>query len=366
MTQKRDYYEVLGVSREASPDEIRKAYRQAALKHHPDRNPNDKAAEDKFKEATEAFSVLSDGEKRQRYDQFGHAGVDGAGGFDFGNFDIFSQFQDLFSDFFGGAGFGGFGGRSRHQGPQRGPDLRVQQRLTLKEAVLGCKKEISVRAPVNCDECGGTGAAPGSARETCGMCRGTGQVSNARGFVMFTTTCPSCRGEGAVVAKPCGACRGAGQLEKVRKVLVTFPAGIDAGQRLRVPSQGVPGPRGGPAGDLYVDVDLEPDERFERDGIDLITKANITFSEAALGTKLQLRMLDDSDMEISIGAGTQPGDVITMKGKGAPRVDGRAGRGSLHVIVQVHVPKRVSARARTLLAELDKELQGTSEKRAVV
>lgn len=361
MTQKRDYYEVLGVSRTASNDEIRKAYKQAALKHHPDRNPGDSAAEAKFKEATEAFSVLSDNDKRQRYDQFGHEGLDGMGGFDFQNVDIFSHFQDLFADF-----FGGFGGatRGRRNGPQRGADLRVQQRLTLTEAYLGCKKEIAVHAPAPCDTCQGTGAASGSGREVCSTCRGSGQVSNARGFVMFTTTCPSCRGEGSVIKQPCEACHGAGHVDRSRKVLVTFPAGIDAGQRLRVPGQGVPGVRNGPSGDLYVDVDLEPDERFERDGLDLVTRAPISFADAALGTKFQLQALDDSAIDIAIPAGTQPGDVLTLKGKGMPRVDGR-GRGALHVVVQVTVPKRVSRRAEGLLRELEKELQQSQvEKRA--
>ncbi len=361
MSQKSDYYEVLGVSRTASSDEIRKAYKQAALKYHPDRNPGDPSAEAKFKEATEAFSVLSDDDKRQRYDQFGHAGLEGMGGFDFQNVDIFSQFQDLFADFF--AGFGG-APRSRRNGPQRGADLRVQQRLTLTEAYQGCKKEIAVRAPSPCETCQGTGAAAGSGREVCSTCRGSGQVSNARGFVMFTTTCPTCRGEGSVLRQPCEVCRGAGQVEKSRKVLVTFPAGIDAGQRLRVPGQGVAGVRNGPAGDLYVDVDLDADERFERDGLDLITRASISFADASLGTKLKLPMLDDSSIEVAIPAGTQPGDVLTLKGKGMPRVDGR-GRGALHVVVQVAVPKRISRRAEGLLRELEQELQQTQvEKRA--
>lgn len=362
MTQKRDYYEVLGVGRDASPDEIRKSYRQAALKYHPDRNPDDPSAEARFKEATEAFSVLSDPEKRSRYDQFGHAGLDGAGGMDFSNFDIFSQFQDLFSDFFGGFPFGG--SRAR-RGPQRGADLRVQQQLSLRDAVLGCKKEISVRAPVACDQCSGSGAATGTSRQPCTSCRGTGQVSNARGFVMFTSTCPVCRGEGSVVTRPCEACHGQGQVEKTRKVLVTFPAGIDEGQRLRVPRQGMPGPGGGPAGDLYVDVIIEPHERFERDGTDLITRSNVSFADAALGTKITIPLLDDSEIEVAVPAGTQPGEVISLKGKGVPRVDGR-GRGTLHVVVQVTVPKRVSSRARALLQELDKELQASAEKRAAI
>jgi molecular chaperone DnaJ len=363
MTQKRDYYEVLGVGREAGSDDVRKAYKQAALKYHPDRNPGDKGAEDKFKEATEAFGVLSDAEKRQRYDQFGHAGLEGMGGMDFGGADIFSHFQDLFSDFFGG--FGG-GQRARRGGPQRGADLRVVQQLTLREAVMGCKREISVRAPVSCETCGGSGAEAGSSRETCSTCRGSGQVSNARGFVMFTTTCPACRGQGSIIAKPCESCHGAGQVEKTRKVLVTFPAGIDAGQRLRVPRQGASGPQGGPPGDLYVDIDVQADERFERDGADLFTRARVSFADAALGTTVKLSLLDETELEIEVAPGTQPGEVLSLRGKGVPRVDG-GGRGSLHVVVQVEVPKRVSAKAKTLLRELEKELaQPSSDKRANV
>jgi molecular chaperone DnaJ len=358
MSSKRDYYEVLGVNRGAATDEIRKAYKQAALKYHPDRNPNDKDAEGKFKEATEAYSVLSDEDKRGRYDQYGHEGLQGMG-FDFSQVDIFSHFQDLFSEF-----FGGFGGARSRRSPQRGSDLRIQQQLSLQEAVLGCKKEIAVRAPVRCNTCDGTGAAAGHARETCQSCRGSGQVSTARGFVMFTTTCPACHGEGSTVTHPCETCRGAGQVEDTRKVLVTFPAGIDAGQRLRVPGQGMAGPRGAPAGDLYVDVDVETDERFERDGVDLATRAHVSFADAALGTVIQIPMLDGSTQDIELSPGTQPGDVLTVKGKGVPRIDGR-GRGALHVIIQVDVPKRVNQRVRALLQELQKELQAPVEKRAV-
>jgi molecular chaperone DnaJ len=358
MSEKRCYYEVLGVSKSSSEDEIRKNYRQCALKFHPDRNPNDPSAASKFKEATEAFSVLSDGQKRARYDQFGHAGLE-AGGFDFsgaGIGDIFSQFQDLFSEFFVGGS-----PRGRRGGPRRGSDLRIQERLTLRDAVLGCKKEVVVRAPTTCESCNGSGAAPGTQRQTCGTCRGAGQVSSSRGFVMFTSTCPTCQGEGSVLREPCPKCAGAGQVEKTRKVLVTFPAGIDTNQRLRVPGQGLPGPLGGETGDLYVDVELEPNDKFERDGMDLVTRVNISFSDASLGTNIALRWIDDSELELEIPPGTQPGDVITMKGKGAPRVDGR-GRGALHVQVQVDVPRQLSARAKALLVELEEELKPKSKR----
>jgi molecular chaperone DnaJ len=356
----KDFYELLGVPRNATEAEIKAAYRRLALKFHPDRNPGDKEAESKFKEATEAFGVLSDEDKRSRYDQFGHAGLEGMGGMDFSQADILSHFQDLFSEF-----FGGFAGapRQRRTGPQRGGDLRVQQRLSLREAVLGCKHEIGVRSPATCSGCQGSGAAPGHARETCRSCRGSGQVSSARGFIMFTSTCPHCGGEGSVLTKPCPDCRGSGQVDESRKVLVTFPAGIDSGQRLRVPGQGLPGSRGGPKGDLYVDVDVEPDERFERDGMDLLTRVRISFTDATLGTLARLPMLDDTVLEVELPAGTQPGDVISLKGKGAPRVDGR-GRGALHVVVQVEVPKRVNARVRALLVELQKELAAQADNRA--
>jgi molecular chaperone DnaJ len=348
MTQQRDYYEVLGVAKDASADDIRKAYRQSALKNHPDRNPGDTEAEARFKEATEAYQVLSDEEKRARYDRFGHAGMEGMP--DLGG-DIFSHFQDIFSEFFGGFG----GGQRRRGGPARGQDIRVQQRLTLKDAMTGCKREVSLRTPVACDECQGTGAKPGTKRKQCGTCGGMGQVSTSRGFVMFTQTCPECAGEGTVVKTPCTACKGAGHVEKQRKVMVTFPAGIDGGQRLRVPGQGMPGHQGGPAGDLYVDVELAPDERFERDGADLVTRVSVSFIEASLGGSTNLALPDETEVTVDVPAGTQPGEVITMKGKGLPRLDGR-GRGALQAVVQVEVPRHLSSKAKDLLRELDAEL----------
>lgn len=352
MTQKRDYYEALGLTREATGDDIRKAYRQAALKHHPDRNPGDKEAECRFKEATEAYGVLSDEEKRARYDRFGHAAFEGTP--DFAGGDIFSHFQDIFSEFFGG-GFGGGGGARRRNGPQRGQDLRVQQRLSLKDAFTGCKREVGLRVPATCEECSGTGAKPGTKRKQCGVCGGQGQVSTSRGFVMFTQTCPECGGEGSVVKTPCASCHGHGAVEKSRKVVVTFPAGIDSGQRLRVTGQGMPGTQGGPSGDLFVDVELQPDERFERDGNDLVTRVPVSFTDAALGGSVEVALPDDSKVSIEIPAGAQPGDVITVKSKGMPRVDGR-GKGALQAVVQVEVPRSLSARARELLVELATEL----------
>jgi molecular chaperone DnaJ len=359
MSSKRDYYEVLSVTRECSADELRKAYRREALKHHPDRNPGDSAAEGKFKEVTEAYQVLADEEKRRVYDQFGHAGLEGGGEGYGGMSDVFSHMQDLFAEMFSGSM--GFGGSAR---PRRGGDLRVQQRLTLREAAFGCKREVSVRAPTPCNDCGGTGAKAGTKPEQCPQCRGAGQVSNARGFVMFTSTCPRCRGVGRVVKQACGTCAGQGAVERARKVTVTFPAGIDAGQRLRVPGQGTAGPHGAPAGDLYVEVDVEADPRFERDGADLVARVHVPFTDAALGAEIPVPALEaDAEqtmLPLTIPPGTQSNAVFTMKGHGIPRLDGR-GRGSLAVVVQVDVPTSLSPRARELLAQLDAELRVTTD-----
>jgi len=269
---------------------------------------------------------------------------------DIGGGDIFSHFQDLFSEF-----FGGFGGQRRRGGPSRGQDLRVQQRLSLHDALLGCKREVGLRTPVQCEECTGTGAKPGTKRKQCGTCNGQGQVSTSRGFVMFTQTCPECAGEGSVVKTPCASCNGQGVVEKARKVLVTFPAGVDNAQRLRVPGQGMPGAQGGPSGDLYVDIEVAPDERFERDGLDLITRTTVSFAEAVLGGAVDLDLPDDTKVTVEVPPGTQPGDVITLKGRGAPRLDGR-GKGALQVVMQVDVPRGLSVRAKELLRELDEEI----------
>ena len=356
MSSKRDYYEVLGVSREASGDELRKAYRREALKHHPDRNSGDAAAEAKFKEVNEAYQVLSDEEKRRVYDQFGHAGLDGGAYGGMG--DVFTHMQDLFTEMFSGSmGFGG-PGRTR-----RGGDVRVQVRLTLREAAFGCKREITVRAPAPCADCSGTGAKPGSKPEVCGQCRGTGQVSNTRGFVMFTSTCGRCRGAGRVIKQGCPTCAGQGAVERARKVNVMFPAGIDAGQRLRVPGQGMAGASGAQSGDLYVEVDVEADPRFERDGADLVARVRVPFTDAALGAEVRVAALDAEDEEATLPVvlppGTQSGEVFTMKGHGIPRLDGR-GRGALVVVIQVDVPTALTARARELLEQLGEELRGAS------
>jgi molecular chaperone DnaJ len=353
MSEKRDFYVVLSVSREASDDEIRKAYRQSALKHHPDRNPGDKAAEEKFKEASEAYAVLSDAEKRQAYDRFGHAGLNGAQGFD-GVGDILSHFQDMFSDFFGGFGGQAQGG-GRRKRVERGQDVRVEASISLRDALLGGKHEISVSGAAPCDTCHGAGAEPGTKTETCTQCRGSGQVTAQRGFIMFSSPCARCRGTGQYLPSPCKACRGSGAVERTRKVIVAIPGGIDSGQRLRVPRQGMPGPEGLPAGDLYVDIEVEADERFERQGADLGTRASISFAEAALGSKVEITMPDDTVVSAEVAPGTQPNSILVVRGQGMPRLD-RHGRGDLHVAVNVRVPTKLSKQAKKLLRELETEL----------
>ncbi len=356
MSQKRDFYDVLGCSRDASDDDIRRSYRKLALKYHPDRNQGDSEAEGNFKEATEAYSVLSDAKKRATYDQFGHAGLEGGGAADFSGFgDVFSQFQDIFADMFGGA-------TSRRSRPARGADVRVQATITLRESMTGVKRELGLDGLAPCDDCGGSGAAAGSAPQNCRRCGGAGQVGVQRGFIMFSSTCPDCRGQGKVVTTPCGVCSGRGALERHRKVVVTFPAGIDSGQRLRVPGQGMPGPSGAEPGDLYVDVEIEPHDDFERDGSDLITRESLSFLEAALGTEFEVVLPDESTVGVEIPAGTQPGTVITKRGQGVTQV-GRRGRGDLHIVVNVHVPRKLSRKARKALLELEQELQPPVSKR---
>lgn len=362
MSDKRDYYEVLGVSRDASDDDIRRAYRKLALKYHPDRNQDDPSAEGKFKEATEAYSVLSDGDKRSSYDRFGHAGL-GGGGFDFsgaGMGDIFSHFQDMFADFFGG--FGGFGGQpsARRRRTDRGQDVRVDAEITLAEAMRGGKHEVTIRGRAPCDTCQGSGARPGTSPETCSQCRGTGQVTAQRGFIMFSSTCARCGGTGQYIPEPCESCRGSGFVDRQRRVMVTFPAGIDEGQRLRVPGQGMPGPGNVPPGDLYVDVHVQPDPHFERHGDDLVTRLRVSFATATLGGEAAIDLPDDTRVTVDVAPGTQPGSVLHVRGKGMPRLD-RSGQGDVHVLMDVTVPTKLSRRAKKLLKELEAELASDDE-----
>lgn len=353
---KRCYYEILAIEKSASAEEIRKAYKRQALHVHPDRNPGCNESEGKFKELNEAFQVLSDDEKKQIYDRFGHEGLSG-GGAGFDPSDMFSHMGDLFSEIFSGGGGFGFGGQGRKRRARRGADLRVQERISLREAAFGCKREVNVRAPTACGDCSGSGAQPGTQPEACGPCGGTGHVSSARGFVVFTSPCAKCRGQGIMNRHPCKSCAGAGAVEKARKVVVAFPAGIDSGQRLRVPGQGVCA-AGLESGDLYVDVEVEEDPRFDRDGVDLITRVRMTFAEAAIGATVKAASLGREGVElvdIDIPAGTQSGTVFALKGLGIPRLDGR-GRGILAVVAEIDVPKTLTPRMRELLADLGTEL----------
>ncbi len=351
---KRDYYEILGVERSAAVADIKKAYRKLALELHPDRNPGDATAEDKFKEASEAYGVLSDQQKRAMYDQFGHAGMSGQGqGFNDVQ-DIFSQFGDIFSDFFGGGG-SPFGRRARRGGPERGADLRTGVRLSLKDAALGVKREISLAHPGPCESCDGSGA-EGGKRKTCARCQGTGQITHSRGFVLLQTSCPNCQGQGSTVETACPKCKGSGHVEIERTVKVTFPAGIDDGQTLRVPGQGLAGRMGGPAGHLYVEVAVEPDPRFHREGYDLLHEVTLSFPQVALGHDLEVHLLDDTKEKVHVPAGTQPGETVVLRGKGIPRLNGDS-RGDFVVVVHVSVPKRLSSKAKKLLKELDDTLR---------
>jgi molecular chaperone DnaJ len=359
MSAKRCYYEVLGVERCAAHDQIKKAYKKLARELHPDRNPNDPTAEERFKEASEAFQVLSDGQKRQIYDRFGHAGLDRSGYQGFHDVqDVFGSLGDIFADLFGG--FGGFAtaGRRPRRGdrPMRGADIQAGIQLTLVEAAFGCKKELELAHPVPCEECGGSGA-HGGQRRTCETCGGQGQVAHSRGMFVLSTTCRVCMGEGSVIADPCRKCGGRGQVDVHRKISITVPAGVDAGQTMRLNAQGQPGRSGGPTGHLFIVVDVAPHEQFQRDGADLIHEARIPYPTAVLGGEVEVPVLDPEPKTtpLRIPAGTQSGEQLVVKGGGVPRLDGR-GRGDLVVVLEVDVPTEISPRARELLGELATEL----------
>ncbi len=345
---KRDYYEVLGVTRTADGNEIKKSYRRLAMEHHPDRNPGSKEAEERFKEAAEAYEVLSDADKRAAYDRYGHEGLRQRGfeGFH-GVDDIFSHFSDLFGDLFGG------GGRGRGGHP-RGHDVRVDAHLTFAEAVTGVAKQLDVVRHVACVTCSGSGAKPGSGPERCTTCNGRGQVLHQQGFFMIGTTCPACRGEGAIIREKCKDCRGQGVTEKAETLTVNIPAGVDEGQRLRLAGKGEAAPRGGVPGNLYVDIHVAEDARFKRDGADVYTLKPVTFATAALGGSVEIPTLDEGatgSTTIEIGAGTQPGTVVVRRGQGFPRLDGY-GRGDHLVEITIEVPRKLTERQRELLAEL--------------
>jgi molecular chaperone DnaJ len=347
----RDFYEVLGVSRDASPSEIKKAYRRLAMEYHPDRNPNNPEAEEKFKEASTAYSVLSDADKRARYDRYGADGLRATGfeGFS-GVDDIVSVFGDLFGDFFGG-------GR-RRRGPARGADLRLDLQLSFAEAVHGTEKRVTVDRRVKCATCSGSGAKPGTSPERCKQCEGKGQVLHSQGFFVVQTTCPVCRGQGVFIREHCGDCRGAGTTNESAQLTVTVPAGVDDGQTLRLAGKGEASPESGPAGHLYVVIHVEGDDRFVREGADILSEVPVSMVTAALGGTVEVPTLDDhcdGTAEVEIAPGTQPGDHIVRRGEGVARLQGR-GRGDHVVRFNVVVPKRVSRRARELLSELAAEL----------
>lgn len=351
---KRDYYEVLGVERSASTADLKKAYRKLALQYHPDRNQNDKEAEAKFKEVSEAYSVLSDDEKRSLYDRYGHAALEGGGQPGFSSVeDIFSHFGDIFGDLFGMGGMGSpfGGGRRRRDMPVRGSDLKVGLRLTLEEAAFGCQKEVDVSYPAPCGACQGTGA-EGGKLDVCGTCKGNGQVAYNRGAFMLSTTCPTCQGRGSVPKAPCPVCKGSGEEHVDRRVKVSIPAGIDEGQTLRLANQGQPGMRGGPPGHLFVVIELAQHEHFKRDGFDLVYELKLSFPQAALGGELEVPTLGAGEpARVKVPAGVQPGDHLVVRSEGVPRLDGR-GRGDLIALVQVDVPQKLSTKARQLLLEL--------------
>jgi molecular chaperone DnaJ len=351
---KRDYYEVLGVPRNASEADIKKAFRTLARKYHPDANKDDPQAAEKFKEINEAYQVLSDPEKRARYDQFGHAAeqMGGFGGGFQGNpFEGMGGFSgdlgDIFDMFFGG------GGR-RQRGPARGADLQYELELTLEEAAFGTKKEIRIPRMEACPTCHGSGARPGTSPVTCSKCRGTGQVQFAQntifGRFVNVTTCDRCGGAGKIVETPCATCRGKGEVQKMQKVEVNIPAGVDSGHRLRMSGYGEKGERGGPPGDLYIVIQVKPDSRFRREGDDLISEVTISMVQAALGTEIEVPTLDGPEL-VKIPEGTQHGETIRLRGKGVRRLRG-SGRGDQHVVVHVKIPTRLSAREKELLREL--------------
>ena len=353
MANKRDYYEVLGVQKNASLDEIKKAYRKLAIQYHPDKNPGDKQAEEKFKEATEAYEILGDDQKKAAYDQFGFAGVEGMGqSHDWSNFrgfeDIFGEggFSSIFENFFGG-GFGRRGGG----GVRSGANLRYDIEIPFKDAVYGAKVEIQYSHSESCTACKGAGTADGSGKKTCPTCRGSGQVRHSQGFFSVATTCHQCHGEGSIIEKPCAACGGSGTRKARQKIMVTIPAGVENGKRVVIPKQGDAGPNGGPAGDLYVFIRVKPHEYFERQAYDLYCAVPISISQAALGADIHVTTLDNKTIKVKVPAGTQNGKLLRIRDEGVP---GGGQKGNLYIKLIVTIPEKLSKRGKELLEELAK------------
>ena len=351
MSSKRDYYEVLGVSRTATDQEIKSAYRRLAVKFHPDKNPNDSSAEEKFKEAAEAYSVLSDAEQRRRYDRFGHAGVSSAAGAGAWGAPGFGGIEDILGDLFGfGDVFGGGRAGNRRTAAQRGADLRYDLEISLEEAANGMTAQLRIPRLEGCETCKGSGAAAGTQPENCQTCGGTGQVRYQQGFFSVARTCHACRGVGRVIKSPCPDCKERGRVEREKQMEVKIPAGVETGSRLRVQGEGEAGTQGGPAGDLYVVIHVAEHEQFERQGSNLYEAVPITFAQAALGADIMVKTLD-AEEKLKVPMGTQTGTVFRLKGKGMPVLGGR-GRGDLFVSVTVITPTTLTREQRKLLEQL--------------
>ena len=345
---KRDYYEVLGVARTAADQEIKSAYRKLALKHHPDRNHGSKEAEDKFKEAAEAYAVLADADKRRMYDRFGHAGVGNGAGFDPS---VFTGFEDILGGLGDIFGFGTvFSGGGRRSGPQRGADLRYDLEISFEESAKGAETSIQIPRQEPCEACRGTGAAAGTKPSTCPQCQGRGQLRYQQGFFTVARTCSQCRGSGSIIAKPCTECRGAGRIQQERKLTVRIPAGIATGQRLRLSGEGEAGPAGGPAGDLYVVIHVQEHPFFQRDGNDLFCEVPLYYPTLAMGGEIRIPTLEGEEA-FTVPEGTQSGATFTLRGRGMPEVSGR-GRGNLIVKVKLLTPRKLTREQKKLLEEL--------------
>lgn len=359
---KRDYYEVLGVSKSANEQEIKAAYRKLALKYHPDRNPDNKAAEEKFKEASEAYEVLSDAEKKQRYDQMGHAAFEGGmgghgphGGMNMD--DIFEHFGDIFGDIFGGAGQGQGRRRKKSTGPEpkRGHDLYKEVVIDLKDAFMGTKEEISYNHFVSCAQCSGKGMQPGTSVKECGTCHGAGQVQFRQGFFMYSQACSTCGGQGYMISNPCTTCKGQSRVQQYEKFSVNIPKGIYDGAELRITGKGDAGVYGGPAGDLFIKVLVQEDKKFQRDGDDLVCTVMLTYPQLVLGSQVEIESIDGSKETIKIPKGCPVGEKITVKEKGFQKLRGNS-RGSLVIITQCHIPKSLSADAKQKLMDYSESI----------